>query len=147
MQSYSGVRVSEATIELKLTSPIPVLQQHHEFELSWQNLGVRNMSKTTTWSAIGVGAGKFLGVRRVFPRISENFGPLFVHEDRISHDLQKTPFFQIKAHWVLLLLVFSESLHRFLGILQRFLQISTDFHHIKTFGGATPHFLHHCDQR
>jgi len=116
-------------------------------------------------SAIGVGARKYLGVRRIFARIFSNlpekFGPLFVrifsHEDRFwnrknfSCDSAHVGghFFQTEARWTPFCGIcreFAQSFRGFAKVFTDFAQISADFadfqefcpnfHHIKTFGGA-----------
>jgi len=108
---------------------------------------------------IGVGAGKYLGVRRIFARISPNLPEKFLgkflrissHEDLFGlTSKRRVPFLQIKQGWAPVLPVFSSSLPRFSRILKSFHRFCPDFHgfcpdfqrfnpnfhQIKTFGGA-----------
>jgi len=90
-------------------------------------------------ATIGVRAGKFFGVRKIFARIS-NLPKKFLDHFMCENFLMKTvlvpfrqfkapwaPFFQIKRCWAPFLLVFSGSLPRFSGI---FAKVFTDFDQI-----------------
>jgi len=96
---------------------------------------------------IGAGAGKFLGVWRIFDRkifgqlvlLSPNkripFFEVQLREKSSTHVVccffkilhTWVPFFEIKQHWAPFVPVFSGSLPRFSGILQRFSQILLRF--------------------
>jgi len=89
---------------------------------------------------ISVGAGKFLGVRRIFAQISPNLPKKYSKkmtskQKRLHFDL-KCYFCKIKAHTAVL--------RRYSHILLKFPHIfCPDFHQIKSFGGPlTPRLLH-----
>ena len=100
---------------------------------------------------IRVGAGKFLGVRRIFARIFPNLPEKFLGHFLCEEFLMTTVFgmtskkrsscdsehvwrhfFQTKVRWAPFLPVFSGSLPRFSGILRKFSQIFRDFSRIFT---------------
>jgi len=95
---------------------------------------------------IGIGAGKFLGVRRNFARILSYLPEKYF----IKSDLKKSSscqfgrhYFQIKAYWAPFLLRFSGSFRRFSEILPGFRRIlpglygiSPGFSPNQNFGGA-----------
>jgi len=94
---------------------------------------------------MGVGAGKFLGVRRIFARISPNLrqkfwatfsGKIFSHSNCFWDDLQiglhvilntLGTIFSNQSTWAPFLPVVSESLPRFSVTLRRFSQILLRF--------------------
>ena len=110
---------------------------------------------------IGAGAGKFLGVWRIFDRkifgqlvlLSPNkripFFEVQLREKSSTHVVccffkilhTWVPFFEIKQHWAPFVPVFSGSLPRFSGILQRFSQILLRFPlFLLRFSGIFPGF-------
>ena len=101
-------------------------------------------------STIGVGAGKFLVVRRNFARILTTFPKKSNKSDRQKKEESSScqfgrHFLQVKACWAPFLLKFSGSFRRFSESLPRFYGILAKS---KLLGGAVaplhPHLLHQC---
>jgi len=121
---------------------------------------------------IGVGAGKFLGVRRIFVRISPNLPEKLLCHFLCKHFLKQTffwdelykrssfckrlaPFFQIKPRWAPFLprcSGFCEVFHSFAQISTDFARILKDFARIFTKSKLLevclhPRLLHHCSRQ
>ena len=109
-----------------------------------------NNPRHTNRQSTGEGAGKFLGVRKIFARISPNlqffvriFSPTQLMKTFFGDDFQKkvsmwyckrwTPSFEIQQGWAPFLPVFSGSLQTFSSIFHGF---CPDYRHVKTSGGA-----------
>jgi len=82
---------------------------------------------TENVARIGVGAGKFLGVRKIFSRITPILPEKVLRHFSCDFHMIFLSFFQKNALWTPILLEFLWSLLRFSQIFRRFPQILSKF--------------------